>query len=309
MDILVIFERMLMLLAMMGLGFISYKMKWLEDNSHKKLSEIVVNVFNPALIINGALTATAYGSTDMGLIAQNLRFVLIYFGVNIIFSIPISRILGKDSGQRDIFSLMTIFSNVGFMGIPVISSIYGQGAVIYITFYILVYNLLLYTLGIYIAQRGLPPEQRSSGISGIFNIGTVCSVLALVFFFTGFKPGDAVLTFFDYVGNATIPLSMMVIGASVARMPFRELFSGLRMYVFAAISLLIMPISAGFLFRALKGDDVIFGVFIIMFARPVGSVVTMVIKNYGGDESLCSRATILTTLLSIFTIPIIVSLI
>ena len=52
MDILVIFERMLMLLAMMGLGFISYKMKWLEDISFKKLSEIVINVFNPALTIS-----------------------------------------------------------------------------------------------------------------------------------------------------------------------------------------------------------------------------------------------------------------
>ncbi|MBR2186457.1 MAG: AEC family transporter [Lachnospiraceae bacterium] len=309
MDMLVIFERMLMLLAMMGLGFLSYKMKWLEDNSYKKLSETVVNVFNPALIINGALTATAYGSTDMGLIKENLKFVLIYFGVNILFSIPVSGILGKEAREKDIFSLMTIFSNVGFMGIPVISSIYGQGAVIYITFYILVYNLLLYTLGIYIAQRGLPPEQRKSGISGVFNIGTVCSVLALVLFFAGYKPGEAVLTFFDYVGNATIPLSMMVIGVSVARIPFKEVFSGLKMYIFAGISLLLMPVCASFLFRGLKGDDMIFGVFIIMFGLPVGSVVTMVIKNYGGDESLCSRATILTTLLSIFTIPLIVSFI
>ena len=309
MDIFVIFERMLMLLAMMGLGFISFKMKWLEDMSYKKLSEIVVNIFNPALIINGALTATAYGSVDPSLIKENFKFVLIYFGVNILFSIPVSLVLGKDKGQKDIFSLMTIFSNVGFMGIPVISSIYGQGCIIYITFYILAYNVLLYTLGIFIAQRRLPADQRESGIRGLLNIGTVCTFLAIILFFAGYKPGEAVLTFFDYVGNATIPLSMMVIGASIARLPLKEFFSGIKVYAFAAVSLLLMPISASFIFRGLKGDSVIFGVFIIMFGLPVGSIVTMVIKKYGGDESLCSRATIITTLLSIFTIPLIISFI
>ena len=305
MNILVIFERMLMLLAMMGLGFLSYKMKWLEDLSYKKLSEVVVNIFNPALVINGALTAVEAGSSDMGLIKQNLMFVIIYFTVNVIVSIPVSMLLGKEEGQKNVFSLMTIFSNVGFMGIPVISSIYGEGSIIYITFYILAYNLLLYTLGTFIAQRSLPKEERESGLKGLLNIGTICSLIAIIIFFSGIKFNDTVLTFFDYVGNATIPLSMMVIGASVARLPYKEIFSGIRVYAFAAISLLVMPIIASFLFRGLKQNDVIFGVFIIMFGLPVGSIVTMVIKKYGGDESLCSRATIITTLLSIITIPIV----
>ncbi|MCR4798845.1 MAG: AEC family transporter [Lachnospiraceae bacterium] len=305
MDLLVVFERMLMLLAMMGLGFLCYKLQWLEDNSYKKLSEIVVNIFNPALVINGALTATAAGSTDLFLIKENIKFVIIYFSVNIIVSIPMAMLLGRTKDQKNIFCLMTIFSNVGFMGIPVISSIYGPDCIIYITFYILAYNLLLYTLGTYIAQRGLPKEQKESSLKGLLNIGTVCSLLSIIIFFSGFRPNDAVLTFFDYVGNATIPLSMMVIGASVARLPLKEIISGVRVYLFAGISLLLMPIAASFLFRGLKGDDVIYGIFIIMFGLPVGSIVTMVIKQYGGDESLCSKATIITTLLSILTIPVV----
>ena len=305
MNIFIIFQRMLMLLAMMGLGYVCYKKHWLEDNSYKKLSEVVVNIFNPALVINGALTATASGGADMSLVKENLMFVAIYYVLNIIISYPIAMVLGKDSGQKNMFQLMTIFSNVGFMGIPVVSSIYGEGCIIYVTFYMLAYNLILYTLGIVIAQKNLPKEERKSGISGLFSIGTICSVLAVIIYFSGFKFNDSVVAFFDYVGNATIPLSMMVIGVSVARLPLGEVFKGLRVYTFALVSLLIIPIAASFIFRGLEGNNVVYGVFILMFAMPVGSIVTMLIKEYGGDESLCSRTTIITTLLSIITIPIV----
>ncbi len=305
MNIIIIFQRMLMLLAMMGLGFICYRKKWLEDNSYKKLSEVVVNIFNPALVINGAITATASGAADMNLVKENLMFVVIYYVVCIALSYPLSALLGKDSGQKNMFQLMTIFSNVGFMGIPVVSSIYGEGSIIYVTFYMLAYNLILYTIGMLIAQRNLPKEERKNGLSGLLNIGTICSVLAVIIYFSGFQFNDSIVAFFDYVGNATIPLSMMVIGVSVAKMPLKEVFKGVRVYGFSLITLLIIPIFASFVFRGLENNNVIFGVFILMFAMPVGSIVTMLIKEYGGDESLCSKTTIITTLLSIITIPLV----
>lgn len=298
-----------MLLAMMGLGYLSYKMQWLEDNSYKKLSEIVVNIFNPALVINGALAATEAGGADMGLVKENLMFVLIYFVVNIIISFPLSKFLGKDDGQKNMFMLMTIFSNVGFMGIPVVSSIYGEESIIYITFYMLAYNLILYTLGMIIAQRNIPKEERKSGFAGLLNIGTICSVLAIVLYFSEIHFNDSIITFFDYVGNATIPLSMMVIGVSIARLPLKEVFKGFRLYIFAFVTLLIIPIVMCMAFKIIESDPTIYGVFILMFAMPVGSIVTMLIKEYGGDESLCSRATIITTLLSIITIPIVAAFI
>lgn len=305
MNIFIIFQRMLMLLAMMGLGYISYKKNWLDDNSYKKLSGIVVNIFNPALVLNGSLTATSSGGADFSLVKENLMFVAIYFFINIIISYPVAMLLGKDSGQKNMFQLMTIFSNVGFMGIPVVSSIYGESSIIYVTFYVLAYNLILYTLGMWIAQRNLPKEERKSGLSGLFNIGTVCSVIAVIIYFSGVKFNSSVEAFFDYVGNATIPLSMMVIGVSIARMPLTEVFKGLRVYAFSFITLLLIPIAASFIFRVMENNSTVFGVFILMFAMPVGSIVTMLIKEYGGDEGLCSKTTIITTLLSIITIPIV----
>lgn len=305
MEVFVIFQRMLMLLAMMALGYISYKRNWLDEGGHKKLSEMVVNIFNPALVINGAITATAAGGSNLSLIKENLIFVLIYYGICIVISYPVAKIVSAKDSQKSMFMLMTIFSNVGFMGIPVLSSIYGSHAVIFITFYILAYNVILYTLGVFIAQRNIPKEERKSSLSGLLNIGMICSVLAIILYFSGIKFNDSVMSFFNYVGNATIPLSMIVIGASVAKIPFREVFKGIRLYVFAFITLLLIPIAVSFIFKGMKNDEMVFGIFILLFAMPVGSIVSMLIKEYGGDETLCSKTVIITTLLSIITIPIV----
>ena len=121
----------------------------------------------------------------------------------------------------------------------------------------------------------------------------ICSVLAIILYFSGIKFNDSVMSFFNYVGNATIPLSMIVIGASVAKIPFREVFKGIRLYVFAFITLLLIPIAASFIFKGMKNDEMVFGIFILF------------IKEYGGDETLCSKTVIITTLLSIITIPIV----
>ena len=83
MSVLLIFQRMLMLLAMMTLGYAGYKVKWIDDHSYSKLSAIVVNIFNPALVINGALAATAAGSIDFSVVKENIYFVLVYYCISI----------------------------------------------------------------------------------------------------------------------------------------------------------------------------------------------------------------------------------
>lgn len=303
MDILVVFSRMLMLLAMMSLGFIAYKIKWMDDNGYEKLSKIVVNIFNPALVINGAISAT--GGADGKLVKENIMFVCIYFLVLIVLSYPIALAIRTKKSHRNIYQLMTIYSNVGFMGIPVISSILGPESVIYVTFYVLAYNLLLYTFGSYLAQINIPKENRVSGVKGLLNPGVICSALAIILYALGVKCPETVLTFFDYVGNATIPLSMFVIGVSVAKMPVSEIFGGARIYIFSVIKLLVIPILATFVFAGLRDNDMIFSIFILMFAMPVGSIVTMLVKEYGASEALCSRGIIITTVASIITIPIV----
>ena len=151
MNVFVVLQQMLVLLTMMALGYLTYRKGWINDESYGHISKIGVNILNPCIVIYGV---TGKDSNLPGqVVVQNLIFMCIYFVILILLSKPIIRMLKVSKGNRSIYELMLIFSNVGFMGIPVISSIFGQESVVLIAFYMLGYNLVLYTYGLYLSSK------------------------------------------------------------------------------------------------------------------------------------------------------------
>ena len=308
MNMFVVIQQMLVLLVMMLIGYIVFRIKWLDANAFGKMSKIVVNVLNPCLMINGVLGKAVNLKGDM--LFQTLVLVVVYYGALILLSIPVASILRVKKKHYNLYRLMLIFSNVGFMGIPVVTSIYGKEAMLLIAFYNLGYNLLLYTYGIYLASTGGEPGEKAetakdAGWKKLLNLGVASCLISIIIFLSGVTMPDSVCTFFDYVGNAAVPLSMILIGASVAQGGKKEFFLDRKMYVFMAVKMLAIPVAAALLMRLLPWPAMVEGVFILMLAMPVGSIVVMLAAESGADEIECTKGSILTTLLSVLTIPIV----
>ena len=140
MDIQIIISQMLMLFAMMLIGYIVWALGWFDEPAYQKLSKIVVNIFNPILVLNGVMGKDASG--DISLILQNLGFVLFFYVILMASGFVFVFLLRPARSERRLYRLMTVFPNVAFMGIPVITGIYGTGCMIYIVFYVLGNNLL-----------------------------------------------------------------------------------------------------------------------------------------------------------------------
>lgn len=305
MDFLVVFQQMLALFAMIFIGYYVYRVHWVTQDTADRLSKILVNIFNPALLINGVLNPGE--EIDGTLLLENLVYVFLYFALLIVISIPLVKLLrvGADENR---YQLMFLFSNVGFMGIPVMRSIFGNSCIIFITFYILMYNILIYTLGILLAQKGIPKEQRKSAWKSMLNPGVFAAILAIVIFLLKPEIPEGAVTFFDYVGNAVIPLSMMIIGISIAQMPLKAIFCNGKLYIFSVIKLLLVPIVCAILLHRFAQTQMLFSIFILMLAMPTGSIVVMIAREYGGKtdrEDICSKGILLTTLMSMLTIPIV----
>ena len=139
MNVQIILSQMLMLFVMMLIGYFLWKKQWLDEPANQKLSKIVVNIFNPMLVVYGVLGKSS--GKDMGLVAQNLFLMLLFYLLLIVFGILFVWILRPKKSERCVYWMMTIFPNVGFMGIPVISSIFGMESVIYIAFYKAIINV------------------------------------------------------------------------------------------------------------------------------------------------------------------------
>ncbi len=310
MNVFVVIQQMLVLLVMMLIGYIAFRLDWLDENACGKMSKIVVNVCNPCLMIYGVLGKEA--GLEGSMLFQTILLVIVYFGLLILISGPMAFVLRVKKGYYNLYRLMIIFSNIGFMGIPVISSIYGKESILLIAFYNLVYSLLIYTYGIQLASKSALTERGESAKekvqwSQLINPGVMSCVAAITIFAFGINVPDSVCTFFDYVGNAVVPLSMMLIGASVAQGGKKEFFLDKKMYAFTVIKMLAIPISAALLLRFLPWPAMVEGVFVLMLAMPVGSIVVMLAAERGADSLECTKGNLLTTLASIVTIPIVVA--
>ncbi|MGN0353384.1 MAG: AEC family transporter [Roseburia sp.] len=309
MNIVIILGQMLVLFGMMMIGYFCYRKNYLDEPTSKKLSGLVVNILNPILVLNSVLEKNAEGGGNKILI--NLGLVVLYFAFLIIFSNVIVLIFRPEKRVRNVYRLMTIFANVGFMGIPVIKSVLGAEAVFYLVFYLLAYNFVLYTYGIYLAKKAaadngnVSEEKQGFEWKKMFNPGVIASVAAIVIYVVGIEFPAPVLTFCDYMGNATIPISMLLIGVSVAQSDLRVIFGNVKMYLFAGIRILLLPILAAVLLKQTGIDSVLVGVCVLELAMPVGSIITMMTKEYGAEDNCCTHGIVLSTLFSVLTIPIV----
>ncbi len=305
MSAFIVLQQMLVLFTMMAIGYILWNIHWLDEDSCKGISKLVVNVFNPLLLI-ASIVGYDFKSGEIFL-GQNMAFVLIYFVVLFVAGYMITFLLRIKKPQRNFYQMMTMFSNIGFIGIPLVRALLGREYVIYIAFYTLVYNVLIYTYGIYLAIKTneLPGEQMVFPIRKILNPGVIGCVVAILIFVLDIPVAEPIVTFSNYMGDTCIPLSMILIGTSVAKMDGKKLFSTGKMYVFLAIKMLLLPIAAAIICKGLPVDAGVYKVFIIECSVPIGSMITLIAQEYGKKDDSAVIGVVLSTVLSVITIPIV----
>ena len=303
----IIFQKLLVLFGFMLLGTFSYKRRWLTDDGASQISRLIVNIFNPALIITGITSSD--GSYSWSSVMTNTLLAVILFASLVAVSPLFVRVLRIKRSMRNMYSVMLIFSNLGFMGIPLIEALYGKTAIFYVGMYTLVFNILFYTYGFYLFEKERTSEKVHFQWKKLINPGVFACLVSLVIFSLRLEvPGTAV-DFLDYLGGAAVPLSMMMTGVSLAKMSLREVFTEWKMYQFTFVKMLVIPVIAGLIIRNFSVDPMLAGIMVLMYGMPNGSMPVMLAVDYGMDSSLCSRGIVLTTLLSLITLPIVTCLI
>ena len=288
MDIFVAAGQMLVLFAMMFTGYFLARRDWINDSLSSALSRLVVNIFNPFLMISSVFGQSLKQSGP--LFWENLVLVGIFYLLLFLAGFFIVFVLRPTS---------------------IVSSLLGAQYIIYVAVYMLVFNLIIYTYGISLVRRSLsdgsaPALSMSARLRQIFgNTGVLASLITIVLFVTGISLPENVQKFINYMGNPCVPLSMILIGCSLAASSLSRIFQEVRLYGFAFIKMFAIPIVASFVIRLLPFDPVILTLFIIMLALPSGSMVVLITEEYNGNVQLASAGVVLTTIVSLFSIPVV----
>lgn len=305
---MILLQQMIVLFFIMMVGFLCRKVGIINDEASKSLSGIVVNVANPALILSSTINKeSAIAGKELVL---TVVLALVIYGVLLVLAEVLPRLLHVSKADFGVYKAMTVFSNIGFMGFPLLVALYGSESLLYASIFLIPYNVLIYTYGVGAMQTSdaqLEQSVKTQGIEWkkILNIGVIACLVTILLYI--FKPTVPVFieNTVTNLSNLTAPLSMLVIGDAMAKMKLKDLITDKKLVLFSAIKLIVIPVVGLFVLKMFGLPEILLGVCLVMVATPVGSMTAMLAQQQGGNYELASKGVALTTLLSVLTMPIV----
>ena len=296
---MVLLQQMGILFVYMMIGYVACKKEYFDQEFGKKLSWLVVNVANPMLAISAVVNnEEQIAKKDFYV---TVLLAICFYAFFLILAQILPRLIGVQKSDIGVYKMMTTFNNIGFMGFPVIAATYGNGALIYAVPFSIMFNILCYTWGIQTLCGG----GEKGNWKRIINIGTISGIISIVLFFMQIPVPKMICSLSVGLSNLTGPLSMLVIGISIAAMELKDLFTDVKLLKFAFIKLLVVPVAAMLLVCRVIDNQLICEVFLVMMATPAASMCAMLSQQYGGDYELAAKGVALTTILSVVTMPIV----
>ena len=321
MEIQVIINQLAVLFIIMAIGFIVGKAKVLTREGSKVLSGIVLFIALPCTILNSVFENEI--SITVGDTIYFLLMVLLTFLIAFLVSIPIVRLLGGDKANRGLLNFMSVFSNSGFMGFPVVIAIFGVSSAYYVALFNIPFNILVFSLGIFMISRkgkgegGQDPqdEQKSQNKPAggfnpklLINPTLIVALLAIPIALIDIRPPAIITEAIRITGSITTPGGMLVIGSTLSYIPIKTIFSEWRIFPVALIKLIIIPVVTWLVLRQIITNELLLGVLVIISGMPTAAMASMLAIEYDGNELTASAGVFVTTLLCGITVPLIVYL-
>lgn len=301
---MVVFNQMMCLFLMIALGYGAAKWGIVSPQVSGGLSSMVVKITCPMMVLSSVMTAKPQGTMkEIGVVF--LLSLLLYIIFPLI-GVVLNFILRTPEKDKRLYIFMTTFSNVAFMGFPVINAIYGETGVFFTAIFNLTFNLFVFTFGVELMSGH--SGKGSISFKALLNPGIIAALVAILIFVLKIPIPAVISTTCSTVGSMTTPLAMIVIGSSLASVPLIEVFSEYRLYPYTILKQGVAPVLIWFVFKNFITDPMILAITVIVSAMPVAATTVMFSKEYGQDDVKGAKAVFITTLISILTIPAITML-
>lgn len=310
MNITIMLQQMGVICILVSIGFCLQKKGVVDSLTSKKLSAIVVDVCNPALILASILSGNiTAGHEDL---INAIIIGAVFYALLVCIGFIMPHILRVAPDKRKFYNLMCVYTNTGFLGIPVAKAILPANAIIYVIVINVFYSLFFYTHGLTVLGNGeTTPEsagkKKENPLRSIFNPGTVMAILALVVFWFSLELPPIIANTVEYVGNATVFLSMVMLGVSIARSNILKSIKDARIWIFIVLRLVALPVLIVLVMNALSFDKTATLGMALMASVPVGNLPMIQAEKKGMDTTILSSAVAITTTVSMVTITALIA--
>lgn len=291
-------QQVFIMLVLIMLGFALTKYKIVTQAGAKDMSALLLNIVIPCVLVQ------AYqADCDAGIIKEIIFAFLLSIVLHVLYILLSTLVfkLEKDNEKRKVNIFTSVYSNCGFMGIPLLSATLGAKGVILGSAYLAVFTIFSWTHGLYLygEDRKLISVKKLCKNPGIIGVA-----VALILFFANIKITGTAKTVIGYVASLNTPLSMILLGTYLGRGSMKSTLKSVGMYTSLSLRLLILPLVTVLLFKILSVDEFIGTSLILSAACPSAAVGAIFAERFNMDACYPSQLVSVSTIISIVTLPL-----
>ena len=302
MSSVIILEQMLVIAVIVGIGFFLGKNKIIGDDVSKSMSVMVLDICSPALGISSIISSDiTVGHMQM---IRALGISVIMYVFLCFFGLLLPKILLVPYDKQKFYNAMTVYTNIGFMGIPLSKAILSDEAVVYVVICNVIFCLFFYTHGVCLIGTG----DEGFSLKKIISPGTVSALFTMCICWFEISVPDALSSLFSYLGGATVFLSMSMVGASLARADLLGGLKNLRLWSYVLVRMVAFPVIIGFILKFTGSDEKIISAFVLMCSMPVANLPMIQAQKAGIETDTLSNAIVVTTLISFVSVTVVMSI-
>ncbi|MCD7921336.1 MAG: AEC family transporter [Clostridiales bacterium] len=301
-----IVTTMCKLLIAMVIGFYLFRKGVLNREVNAKLSAMIVQITCPCIILNSISTVS---HDDPQMVLKLFLAGVVMYAIYPLLARLLTKIMRVPAYLRGTYMCMFIFSNNIFMGYPVVQALFGDSAIFYITIFNMPFNILFFTLALHYFRKDAAIEANNQkkgkmDLRSAINNGIIASVAALVIYFANLSLPDIFYECVGFIGNITTPLSMIIIGSSMAAASLKDIKTEKGIWPMLPVRLGVLPLLVWAFMHLWTGDPTIISICTIGAGMPVASLVAMGSAPYPRQNKAASIGVVVSTLCSLVTIPI-----
>ena len=306
-------QVMLTLFAIVVEGYIAGKLGYMGGTFDKKLSKVVIDITCPALILSSAMTGEL----------PDRRYILPLLGISVLtyvlltgVALLLPRLLTKKKDDEGVIGFAMMFGNVGFMGYPIVASIFGHEAVFYAAVLNVVNTFTVFTVGTMLIvgknQESTVEEKEMSQKKMLrkvlYSTPMLSAYLTMLIVALEIKDiPEFISQPLTMIGNITVPAALLIIGSSMSQLPLRALLGNGTIYTTTLMRLAVLPVGIHYLMTLLGFSSFVVGINTVVIAMPVATYGTILCLRHGKDTTLITEVTFITTLLAMISIPLLVT--
>ena len=289
--------QMISLFVMIFAGYASARAGLITPDFRRGLSSLVLSTAFPCCIVSAVLQSGGAPSDMIVALGVSVAF----FALMIALAAVLVCVVPTPKEERNLDQLLLVFTNLAFMGIPIIQALYGVEGVAMLSMFLLVFNFLVFTYGVMLLDGN-----GGINLKQLVNPGVISALIALLFGLTGWRLPSPVESALASIGSINTPMAMMIIGASLAHSDIRAAFTNPRLYRVAFLRLIVMPLVFIGLALIVPINRMLAGLCVIVAAMPIAGNCSMLSDIYTPEDMTSSHATIVSTLISGVTLPLLV---